>query len=131
MVNSHRLIRACTVRYRNVIVQVYISAISVHLQGYETDQINLSYLVRIPKHRFTVDETEITFTDQNQVQCMWFLGSFQIINEPVHEISYNEVCVTSKASDQPAHTHSLIRAFASHWSILWLLNYWLNTIWSF
>ena len=25
----------------------------------------------------------------------------------------NVVCATSKASDQPAHTHSLIRAFAS------------------
>ena len=34
-------------------------------------------------------------------------------NEPVHEISNNVVCATSKASDQPAHTGSLIRAFAS------------------
>ena len=32
--------------------------------------------------------------------------------EPVHEISNNVVCATSKASDQPAHTRSLIRAFA-------------------
>ena len=40
------------------------------------------------------------------------------INEPVHEISNNVVCATSKASEQPAHTHSLIRAFASHLSIL-------------
>ena len=38
--------------------------------------------------------------------------------EPVHEISNNMVCTTSKASDQPAHTRSLIRAFASRWSIL-------------
>ena len=29
--------------------------------------------------------------------------------EPVHEISNNVVCATSKASDQPAHTRSLIR----------------------
>ena len=36
----------------------------------------------------------------------------------VHEISNNVVCVTSKASDQPAHTHSLIRAFDSRLSIL-------------
>ena len=28
------------------------------------------------------------------------------------------VCATSKASDLPAHTRSLIRAFASHWNIL-------------
>ena len=33
--------------------------------------------------------------------------------EPVHEISNNVVCVTSKASDQPAHTRSLIRVLAS------------------
>ena len=41
-----------------------------------------------------------------------------IIFEPVHEISNNVVCATSKASDQPAHTRSLIRAFASGLSIL-------------
>ena len=41
-----------------------------------------------------------------------------IIYEPVHEISNNVVCATSKASDQPAHTRSLIRAFASRMSIL-------------
>ena len=33
------------------------------------------------------------------------------------EISNNVVCATSKASDQPAHTRSLIRAFASRLSI--------------
>ena len=38
--------------------------------------------------------------------------------EPVHEISNNLICATSKASDQPAHTRSLIRAFASRLSIL-------------
>ena len=38
--------------------------------------------------------------------------------EPVHEISHNVVCATSKASDQPAHTRSLISAFASRLSIL-------------
>ena len=41
-----------------------------------------------------------------------------IINEPVHEISNNVVCGTSKASDQPAHMRGLIRAFASRLSIL-------------
>ena len=40
------------------------------------------------------------------------------ILEPVHEISNNVVCATSKASDQPAHTRSLIRAFANRLSIL-------------
>ena len=37
---------------------------------------------------------------------------------PVHEICNNVVCATSKASDQPAHTRSLIRAFACRLSIL-------------
>ena len=41
-----------------------------------------------------------------------------LIFVPVHEISNNVVCATSKASDQPAHTRSLIRAFASRLSII-------------
>ena len=40
------------------------------------------------------------------------------IYEPRHEISNNVVCATSKGSDQPAHTRSLFRAFASHLNIL-------------
>ena len=34
------------------------------------------------------------------------------------EITDNVLCWTSKASDQPAHTQSLIRAFASRLNIL-------------
>ena len=41
------------------------------------------------------------------------------IIEQWHEISNYVVCATSKGSDQPAHTHSLIRAFASRLNILW------------
>ena len=48
----------------------------------------------------------------------------------MHEISNNVVCVTGKASDQPAYTRSLIGAFASRLSVLWLLSYWLGTVWS-
>ena len=44
-----------------------------------------------------------------------------MIYEPVHEISNNVVCATSKASDQPAHMRSLIRAFVSGLNILVLL----------
>ena len=44
-------------------------------------------------------------------------------NEPRHEIPNNVVCATSKGSDQPAHTRSLIRAFASLLNILRLLSY--------
>ena len=38
--------------------------------------------------------------------------------EPRHEISNNVVCATSKASDQPAHTHCPIRAVASRLNYL-------------
>ena len=43
--------------------------------------------------------------------------------EPQHEISNNVICATSKASDQPTHTHSLIRAIASRSNILWMLSF--------
>ena len=46
------------------------------------------------------------------------LAHIMKIFEPVHDISNNVVCATSKASDQPAHMRSLIRAFASRLSIL-------------
>ena len=38
--------------------------------------------------------------------------------EPWHEISNNVVCATSKASDQPVHMRSLIRAFDCRLNIL-------------
>ena len=52
---------------------------------------------------------------------LWSMSPFfkpKFSFEPVHEISNNVVCATIKASDQPAHTRSLIRAFASRLSIL-------------
>ena len=51
--------------------------------------------------------------------------------KPMHEISNNVVWVTSIASDQPAHTRSPIRAFASRFDILRVLIYLLNIIWKF
>ena len=51
-----------------------------------------------------------------------------LLFEPRQEISKNNVCATSKASDQSAHTRSLIRAFASRLNILWVLSFWLNII---
>ena len=33
----------------------------------------------------------------------------EAVIEPQHEISNNVVCATSKGSDQPVHTRSLIR----------------------
>ena len=52
-----------------------------------------------------------------------FVMYYFIKFEPVHEISNNLVCATRKAFDQPAHTRSLIRAFAGRLSILGLLSY--------
>ena len=49
--------------------------------------------------------------------------TFSRLYEPRHEISNNVVCATSKGSDQPAHTRSLIRAFASRLNILLILSY--------
>ena len=45
-------------------------------------------------------------------------NDWRTIFEPRHEISNNVVCATSKASDQPAHMRSLIRAFASRLNVL-------------
>ena len=57
------------------------------------------------------------------------LSTHNII-EPLHEISNNVVVgATSKGSDQPVHMLSL--TFASCLNILWLLSYWLNSIWNF
>ena len=39
---------------------------------------------------------------------LFFTTNLKSYYEPVHEISNNVVCATSKASDQPAHTRSLI-----------------------
>ena len=52
-------------------------------------------------------------------------------NWPWHEISNNVVCATSKASYQPAHARSLIRAFDNRLNKLMVLIYCLNIIWSF
>ena len=52
----------------------------------------------------------------------WFFSS-KLTFEPRHEISNNVVSATSKASDQPAHTGSLIRAVASRVNILRVLSY--------
>ena len=86
---------------------------------------------------------DVTFPFVSWVRCGAWLYRFLIfalfltfltyrpIIEPWYEIFNNVVCATSKASDQPAHTRSLIRAFASRLHILRVLSYWLNIILSF
>ena len=47
-----------------------------------------------------------------------YLYAYACIFEPRHEISNKVVCATSKASDHPTLTRSLIRASACHLSII-------------
>ena len=63
------------------------------------------------KHWFAFEKVSTDIMGHNPVKNL-------VIFEPVHDISNNAVCATSKASDQPVHTRSLIRAFASRLSIL-------------
>ena len=71
--------------------------------------------------------TDVSQIDGYKVYCsdteVGKQGDLQVYNiiEPRHEISNNLVCATSKASDQPAHMRSLIRAFAGRLIILWVL----------
>ena len=52
----------------------------------------------------------IEWTRVGQIYQLSVIRKLSNIYEPVHEISNNVVCATSKASDQPVHTRSLIRA---------------------
>ena len=60
----------------------------------------------------------LTENSVDQDQLLPHNVSVQNENESVHEISNNVLCVTGKASDQPAHSGSLISVFASSLSIL-------------
>ena len=62
-------------------------------------------------------DTVKSYDKQIGVLCI-VLSCVILTIEPVHEISNNVVCATSKVSDQPAHMRSLIRAIASRLSIL-------------
>ena len=68
-------------------------------------------------YKFSTIDFNKYFTISNYYGKVW------TTNELQHEMSNNVVCETSKASDQPAHTRSLIRAFASRLNILCLLSY--------
>ena len=65
-----------------------------------------------------ISDIHIAHGDMKCISRTVVVYARHLISEPVHEISNNVVCATSKASDQPAHTRSLIRAFASRLSIL-------------
>ena len=50
--------------------------------------------------------------------ALYLITPVLFTDEPQHEISNNVVCATKKASDHPAHTRSLIRAYACRLNIL-------------
>ena len=60
----------------------------------------------------------ILWKNRQLLNHFFYFHARDIIIEPRHEIFNNVVCVTSKGSDQPAHTPRLIRAFASQSNIL-------------
>ena len=72
-----------------------------------------------------IEYTDVELKVGNLSFCLFFISFLQpkIAILPQHEISNNVVYATSKGSDQPAHTHSLIRAFASRSNILLVLSY--------
>ena len=67
-------------------------------------------------YSFSDFKSSLVFKHSLSMSIISFLMYYII--EPVDEISNNAVCATSKASDQPAHMRSLIRAFASRLRIL-------------
>ena len=73
-------------------------------------------LAHIFYNKTKIDKLDGKFHLCKRVDNQYFMLAY--IYEPVHEISNNVVCATSKASDQLAHKHSLIRTFACRSNIL-------------
>ena len=70
------------------------------------------------KNAIAKDKNQPLATKSNDTRTLVKLKVMKTTFEPWHMISNNVVCATSKASDQPAHARSLIRAFASRLNIL-------------
>ena len=76
--------------------------------------VYVSLSIHFLRQRQTVNKCRSRSDAASDQGLHYFLQAY----EPPHEISNNVVCATSKASDQPAHMRSLIRAFASRLHIL-------------
>ena len=82
----------------------------------------------VKSHNFTIHLVKYRYCLQGSSRYVSVLGYFYssgdylplrfLSYEPVHEISDSVVCANSKASDQPTHTRSLIRAFACRLNII-------------
>ena len=96
-----------------------------HIVGYHMSRLNYAITIffNVGGIKLASEHTCLTW-----LSAIFFISSLRFLevgrsyqnrtNEPVHEISNNVVIVISKASDQPMHRRSLIRAFASRLSIL-------------
>ena len=67
-----------------------------------------------------MENNQIRFANtlENEPLIYPYFSNLLKLFEPRHEISNNVVGATSIVSDQPAHTRSLIRAFASRLNII-------------
>ena len=73
-----------------------------------------------PREKDNSTQSKKNLRKQEYIECEQISSLFltEELYEPQHEISNNVVCATSKCSDQPSHTRSLIRAFPSRLIIL-------------
>ena len=81
--------------------------------------------ITVGSHCVFVTSRDLSITTRFNFSDTRFCFNNDIVNiiEPRHEIPNNVVCATSKGSDQPAHTRSLLRAFACRLYILRVLSY--------
>ena len=105
-----------------LILDIYNLGAVMHVKYYQ-DMISHRGVIA-----FWLPKFQLSIHSHNLVSKGYIFMNLYHIYEQWHEISNNVVCATRKASDQPAHTRSLIRAFASRWNILWVLSYWLDII---
>ena len=122
---SHQQLRSCGDGPQLSSLESHPSDIKLGTPGYKASGLSTT-------HQGLLLGTCMVISSRNLISWFYFFITLIWIQyEPQHEISNNVVYATNKASDQPAHTPSLIRAFACCLTILGVLSYWLNIIWSF
>ena len=82
----------------------------------------IEFVIKKNQAHFVISKNRFCDIRTNMILKILILPDSAAIYELRHDISNNTVCATSKASDQPTHTHGLIiawiRAFASRLNIL-------------
>ena len=74
-------------------------------------------IVLFPGHTHLLSNASTVVSFKHFVYLNILLLCISTTYEPRHETSNNAVCATSKGSDQPTHTHSMVRAFARRLNI--------------